>query len=115
VLALTLMGVGVVWVIDRMGPGRRTASIGSAAVVAPTVLDVIVDSCNGDPQLVELEESPVDVRIRVTAWRPGYFEGADDCLDGLRVLLAEPLGERLLIDAGSGAVLEVSGSGPSGS
>lgn len=70
-----------------------------------TTLTVEVPSCNGDPAVTVLEETATQVRIEVvsTVRREG-----DDCLDGVRVGLAEPLGERAVVDLTSGRRLEVS-------
>ncbi|MGH1491805.1 MAG: hypothetical protein ACRBK7_20850 [Acidimicrobiales bacterium] len=97
------------WAVDRLGPGRRTTSVGAAFLYDPATFEVIVDSCNGDPQLVDLDESTDEVRIRVVSWHPGYFDGGDDCLDQLEVTLTEPLGDRRLVDASSGDEIEVDG------
>ncbi len=101
-LALAVVVGASIWAVDRLGPGRRNTSVGEAFFLEPAVFEVIVNSCNGDPQLTELDESADEVRIRVTSWHPGYFDGKDDCLDQLEITLTEPLGNRRLVDASSG-------------
>jgi hypothetical protein len=110
VLVTVLVGSSI-WAVDRLGPGRRTTAVGDAFFHDPATFEVTVNSCNGDPQLVDLDESTDEVRIRVVSWHPGHFDGADDCLDQLEVTLTEPLGDRRLVDASSGEEVKVDGLG----
>lgn len=75
-----------------------------AYLVAPAVMQLEVPSCNGDPVVAELVEEGEQVRIQVvtTVSNPG-----DACLDGIRVQLEAPLGDRELIDIPSGDPIRV--------
>lgn len=69
-----------------------------------TVLQVSVDSCNQNPQ-VTAEETDTEVRVQVqTVERQ---QRRDDCLDSVELTLNEPLGSRTVVDATTGAELEV--------
>lgn len=69
---------------------------------ASTELVVSIDSCNQHPK-VEADETPTEVRLRVTA----DAETGDDCIDIRTVTLNVPLGDRKVIDGASGDNLEV--------
>lgn len=61
-----------------------------------TRLDVVIGSCNKNPT-VELEESIKEIRLRVEVKsRLELLSG--DCLDGVSIELAKPLGERTVLD-----------------
>jgi hypothetical protein len=112
VVALVLTGCGTP--VDGPGaavsPETRRGPVsleGSELVlVLPDELALDVPSCNGDPELVQLLEDPDTVRLEVVTTQ--VVRGAsDDCLDGLAVALAEPLGDREVVDVVSGATLPV--------
>ncbi len=66
--------------------------------VAGDVLQLVVDTCHGDPRAtVEETDDEVTVTI-VSTWQdPG-----DACQDSVEVTLDAPLGSRTLIDGTSG-------------
>ena len=66
-----------------------------------TELEMSVESCNGDP-VVTAEESPTQVRLSVEGG-----DTPDDCLDSARVTLEAPLGNRTVVDEGTGKAVEV--------
>ncbi len=72
-----------------------------------TTLDVAVQSCNGDPELAELEETETEVRIQVVATT---YRDTDDCLDSIQIKLTAPVGDRAVIDVTTGNRLSA-GSG----
>jgi hypothetical protein len=60
-------------------------------------LNLIVDTCNAD-LTTEVEES----RSRVVVTLKARNDTSDDCLDGVVVHLDQPLGDRRLLDGGTG-------------
>lgn len=77
-----------------------------AVLTDATSIDLSVPSCNGDPVVDELAETDQEVRVKVVT--TVVVSGAsDDGLDGVRVNLQDPLGERPLIDAESGETIPV--------
>ena len=62
-----------------------------------------VPSCNGNPT-VAVTESDAEVRFQIATQIP-TDPNRDDCLDGASIDLAEPLGDRLVIDEVGGRIL----------
>lgn len=79
-------------------------------MVDDTTVSVEVQSCNGEPEVVEAERTATEIRIEVVATT--YPEG-DDCQDSIEIDLDEPLGSRAVVDATTGERL-ASGDGPLG-
>lgn len=78
------------------------------ALAGSSELSVSVPSCNGDPELADLDEQEGSVRIEVVTTQ--VVEGdSDACLDQLEVTLDEPLGDRDVVDAVSGDTLRLVG------
>ena len=62
--------------------------------------DLLVVTCQGDPEVAELVEGPAEVRVTVVSdVQRGQGPG---CADGVTVRLAEPLGDRALVDGSTG-------------
>jgi hypothetical protein len=70
-------------------------------------LNLIVDSCNAD-LTTEVEES----RSRVVVTVKARNDTSDDCLDGVVVHLDQPLGDRRLLDGGTGGLVPVKRDDP---
>lgn len=68
-------------------------------------LQVNAGSCNGEPEITVLEETADEVRVEITATVPAPGWGGNACLDTVVVPLAEPLGERALVDLTTGRVV----------
>jgi hypothetical protein len=111
-VALVLTGCGTP--VDGRGAGgqpetrRGPVSLEGSEplLVHPDELALDVPSCHGDPELTQLIEDPDAVRLEVATTQ--VVRGArDDCLDGLAVVLEEPLGDREVVDLVSGATLPV--------
>lgn len=67
----------------------------------PSLLVFTVPSCNGDPELTDLDESTDEVRVEITTTQ--VVRGAAAmCLDSLDIELTEPLGDRTVVDVTSG-------------
>ena len=64
-----------------------------------------VPSCNGDPELMRLEEGADQVRVQVVTTT--HSGPGDGCLDTVEVKLREPIGSREVVDITSGANLAV--------
>jgi hypothetical protein len=70
-------------------------------------LNLIVDTCNAD-LTTKVEESRSRVVITVKARN----DTGDDCLDGVVVHLDQPLGDRRLLDGGTGGLVPVKRDNP---
>jgi len=95
-------------IASRDGTGRQEVpSTGPA--VAPSrdesSFNVGVASCNGDPT-VSINETATEIRVEFEAERPEGGAG-DECLDETTVTLAEPIGDREIVDGFGGRVLEL--------
>ncbi|MDW3180299.1 MAG: hypothetical protein R8J94_23210 [Acidimicrobiia bacterium] len=73
--------------------------------LASTEFSVGVASCNGDPTFTKTE-SATEIRIAATSWLPDG-DSREDCLDGILVQLAEPLGDRAIVDELSGRTMPI--------
>ena len=71
-----------------------------------TELLLEVDSCNADLS-ADVDEQPDQIVISVTAEN----DTSDDCLEGMTIELASPLGDRVVVDSFDGESLEVLPSG----
>jgi uncharacterized lipoprotein NlpE involved in copper resistance len=83
---------------------RRDARIVDAVLEGDRTLVLNIDACNADDNRTETTENGDTVTIAVTTDDP---PGGDDCADGVTVELADPLGDRALIDASTGEQVEV--------
>lgn len=66
--------------------------------VSGDVLQLVVDTCHGDPRAT-VEETDDEVTVTVVSTR---HDPGDACQDVVEVTLREPLGSRTLIDGLSG-------------
>ncbi len=97
-VALALVGAGAC-----SDDGKEERAIPEARTWAgSTAVSASVESCNGEPEIEIINEDEEEVRLKVVAGSSG-----DDCLDGIVVCLAEPLGGRSLIDAKTGTRVPV--------
>ena len=92
-------GVGL-WRRERPDPGLR-----GPARADEVTLHLQLASCNTTEQTAEVVET--DAEVRVTVHTKGGT--SDDCADGMQVELADPLGDRPLIDDPTDAEIEVEG------
>lgn len=97
----TPVGVGIALALALAGcggpePSRAPVEVWSARLTAPGTVELVVQSCNGDPEVTRLVETDVDVSVEVTATVP--LREGPACQDLLEVVLAEPLGDRVLLD-----------------
>jgi hypothetical protein len=98
--ALIAAGVAV-WGVTFLGFAGREARIMGAAIQPEGIL-VLVDTCNADHR-VEVAENPETVIV----WVFARNDTNDDCADGFILELEDPLAGRTLIDASTGAAIDV--------
>ena len=70
--------------------------------VVDDVVQVSVDTCNGD-SAADVVETSDSVTITVTSTQR---ENSGDCLDGVEVALDAPLDDRVVVDGATGRELE---------
>lgn len=99
--ALALMGVVAVVAGGCSGSTRGPVAIDNATLEGPTVLQINVVSCNGDPEVSQLEEAATEVRVEVVA----DLDPVGDCQDTVTVELDAPLNGRSVVDLTSGRVV----------
>ena len=96
----------MVWHNLGGGAWRGGVSVMRAQLLSPNELSLGVGSCNGNPEVSLLRETDVDVQVKVIAFSTP-FHGGEDCRDGVKVDLREPLGDRVVIDMHTGQVVSV--------
>lgn len=84
--------------------GRRDAEIVNAELRGDRMLVLQIDACNADENQVSATEEQELVTISVSTDDP---PGGDDCGDLVIVELADPLGDRPLVDEKTGEPVEV--------
>ncbi len=67
-----------------------------------------VASCNGNPEVVQMLETDLDVRVKVSSSSFPLSGGTNDCLDQIEIQLQRPFGDRALIDKHTGQPVSVS-------
>lgn len=87
---------------------RKPVEFSHVTLTDDRTLEMSVDSCNGNPEVTELEQTETEVRLEVTSTVPGPGQPGNDCMDGIEVTLDAPLGDRVLVDARTGDAVEVS-------
>ncbi|GGC07663.1 hypothetical protein [Cellulomonas carbonis] len=85
---------------------RRAVGFGEAWT-DDGVLLVNAWSCNGEPEVTLLEETRDEIRLQITATVPAPGWPGDGCLDTVAVPLEQPVDDRTLTDATSGAAVPV--------
>lgn len=89
---------GFAWVVLTGFTTREEVEVARAEYVPDRqALMLIVGTCQGDPELIRLEETDSEVHVAVVSTVP-HFRGGGDCLDVVDVQLRQPLAERLLVD-----------------
>ena len=87
---------------DEYTWGRFGVVVSEARLSAPDRLDLIVRSCNRNPEVSLLRETDVDVQVKVVAPLHLSLLGGMDCLDIVEIQLREPLGDRVIVDRHTG-------------
>lgn len=107
IAAVVLVLAGVVFLFQ--GEYRARTEVLEAVESGDGRLTLTIKTCDGDPQVEQMDEGADEVRIDVRSTH--YLWGSDECLDQLDVQLDEPLGERELVDVETGDVVAVSQEG----
>ena len=94
----------MVWYRLGGGAWRSGVSVSDAKLGAPHTLILTVDSCQGAPRVAQLQETDVDVQVRVIAFSTP-FHGGTDCQELVEANLEEPLGDRMVVDKHSGRIV----------
>ena len=94
----------VVWYHLGGGAWRSGVTVSDAKLAAPHTLILTVDSCLGAPRVAQLQETDVDVQVRVIAFSTPMHGGAD-CQELVKAYLEEPLGDRMVVDKHSGRIV----------
>lgn len=71
----------------------------------PDAYLLVVQSCGADPAVSNIVESAEEVRVEVVATTEPHPN--NECLDGVRLELDTPLGERQIVDMTSGDTIPV--------
>ena len=110
VVAVVVTGLAVfvacfmVWYHLGGGAWRSGVSVSDAKLGAPHTLILTVDSCLGAPRVAQLQETDVDVQVKVIAFSTPMHGGAD-CQESVKAYLEEPLGDRMVVDKHSGRIV----------
>ncbi len=93
---------------DSFGPdGSKRGVVAVAGYeMEGTLVTLIVMSCNGDPKATVTE---TDAEVRVSVVSTTYKE-SDACQDPVEIQLANPLGDRPIIDESSDSAVPNQGS-----
>ena len=109
-IALLAVGLGgFLFAVNNGISWRGEFVIVAAELSEPNVLSLSVETCNDGPEIGEFEESDEAVKVSVISTQTLGGPGSGDCLDIVRLELAEPLGDRPVIDLTSGEELTVGG------
>ncbi len=101
---VVLVACFMVW--HHLGGGAWRSGVGvmGARLISLGTLSLTVDSCQGAPSVAQLQETDVDVQVRVIAFSTPT-RGGTDCLDSVKAYLREPLGNRAVVDMHSGRIV----------
>lgn len=94
------------WQFVGGGVWRREVSVALADLRSPRTLTLLVNSCDGNPEVSLLRETDVDVQVEVVA-STTPLRGGSDCRDAVEVQLRQPLGDRAVIDKHTGQPVSV--------
>ena len=98
--ALSLLGCSVF-------ASRGEVDVMEAIMQSPERLELVVASCNENPEVSLLRETEDDVQVRVIADYDFFAQSGDDCQDIVEVQLQDPLGDRVVIDEHTGRLVSV--------
>lgn len=101
---LVFVACFMVWYNLGGGAWRSGVSVSDAKLAAPHTLILTVDSCLGAPRVAQLQETEVDVQVKVIAFSTPMHGGAD-CQELVKAYLEEPLGDRMVVDMHSGRIV----------
>ena len=104
--------VQVVNVSDDEKAGRQEVSVREAWLESPDRLVFTADTCNENPEVSLLRETDAEVQVLMSADSFPFRQSYPDCVEAITVQLQAPLGERPVIDAHTGRVVDVDRSPP---
>ena len=118
ILLMLSIGLAIFAVLSLLGCGvfasRAEVDVREAVMQSPERLELVVASCNENPEVSLLRETDVDVQVRVIADYDFFAQSGDDCQDIVEVQLQEPLGDRVVVDKHTGKVVSVTPVRPTG-
>ena len=104
---LVFLVMFMVWYHLGGGAWRSGVRISEAKLEASDTLILTVDSCEGAPAVARLDETSVDVQVKVVAFSTP-LHGGTDCQESVNAYLEEPLGTRTVVDMHTGESVSVS-------
>ena len=94
----------MIWYQFGGGAWRSGVSVSEAKLGAPDTLILTVASCHGAPRVSSLQETDVDVQVKVIAFSTPLHGGLD-CQEFVNAYLEEPLGDRFVVDSHTGEIV----------
>ena len=111
VAAVVVIGLTIFAALSLLGcsvfASRGEVDVMEAKMQSPERLELVVASCNENPEVSLLRETEDDVQVRVIADYDFFAQSGDDCQDIVEVQLQDPLGDRVVIDERSGQQVSV--------
>ena len=86
---------------------RTGVTVYGAYLLSPNRIELIVNSCNRNPEVSLLRETDVDVQVKVVTHPHLALLGSTECLDTVEIQLQGPLGARDVVDKHTGEVVRV--------
>ena len=106
-LAVVALIGGLMWVLLNGYTTREQVEVVDAEYLpGQQALLLIVGTCQGNPELTQLEQTDSEVRVAVVS-TIHHFQGGNACQDSVEVALEEPLAQRQVIDLASGTTVSV--------
>ena len=112
---VVFMACYMVWYHAGGSAWRSWKGVEEAQLTAPDRLSLIVNSCEGTPQISTIRQTEVDIQVQLYVLhilRGGADVHFPQCLTRVDIPLSEPLGNRKLIDLHTGQSVSVSSPGP---
>ena len=111
VVAVLGMAFFMAWLTIGGGVWRSEVPVVEAALRSPDRLALLVDSCNGNPEVTLFRETNTEVQVKVIA-SSTPFRGGPECQDTVDVQLQEPLRDRVVVDKHTEQSVKVSTINP---
>ena len=107
----------MVWYHVGGGAWRSWVSVEEAQLIELDKLSLIVNSCEGAPHFSVLDETEVDIQVKLyvpfSAFGPRLDGPPQACERRVELRLSEPLGKRVVVDKHTGKLVSVTpGYGP---
>ena len=90
--------LGVLVIALAAYPWRKDLDVVGAMLLSPQRLVLFVPTCEMQPEVTLLEETEVNVQVKVTASVSPFQSSGLDCQDPVEVQLQQPLGDRVVVD-----------------